>query len=71
MSDWKRMFELKQDDWMDACKEIDALKAEVEALTKIADAAFEFIRTRDHDAMVILKLYADKRQALLAAKDEG
>jgi len=27
---WQRMFELKQDEWIEACKEIDTLKAELE-----------------------------------------
>ncbi len=29
---WKRLFELKQDDWIDACKEIDQLKAQLAEL---------------------------------------
>lgn len=27
-SDWKRMFELKQEDWLEACKEVDRLREE-------------------------------------------
>lgn len=35
VSDYKRMFELKQDDWIEVCKEVDALKAELERLKEL------------------------------------
>src|SRR4051812_23340640 len=30
MTDWKRMFELKQDDWLAVCKEVDQLRAQLQ-----------------------------------------
>ena len=40
MTDWKKLFELKQEDWLAACKEIDELKAALEKL----EEAVTFVR---------------------------
>lgn len=47
--DWKKLFEAKQNDWLDACKEIDQLRSVCEGLmgalkvyTTIHDAGCSF-----------------------------
>jgi hypothetical protein len=45
MNDYKRMFEMKQDDWFDACKDISRLEAENARLRetlKVAEEALEY-----------------------------
>jgi hypothetical protein len=48
LKQYKKMFELKQDDWFEACKEIDKLesqvaqaRARIEKLSLVADAAVQ------------------------------
>jgi hypothetical protein len=45
---YQRMFELKQEEWIEACKEIDQLRAEIEKLREEAQAW-----QRKHDANLV------------------
>lgn len=40
MGDYKAQFEMKQNDWVEACKEIDHLKTEIELLKIVLEAAW-------------------------------
>lgn len=66
MSDYKRMFELKQEDWFAACKEIDQLRAENERMRAVVAAAEQYRRAygEDHQPYIMRDSLFDALAAL-------
>lgn len=53
MTDYKKLFELKQDDWISACKEIDQLRAELAACQKERDRYRRALREVQKDVVAM------------------
>jgi hypothetical protein len=56
MSDWKRMFELKQDDWIAVCKEVDALKSQLAVAVEAFENMLEHAAGYEPDAQYYLQI---------------